>query len=226
MNFNIDYLLDCFRFGLHYLPVTIKLAFIPFSLSLVFGTVIAMLRFFKVSFASKFFNVFIPFYTGIPVMVEILIYNLIYLTLMKPVPNGSIMVAYFTFTMGRSCSVSETIRGGFEAIPKGQYESSYACGLTFWQTLRRIIIPQLIPVVLPTLTNSMVGAIKNTSIVFVLGINDVLNGAMIPCNETYSFLEGYVAAAIIYWVFGAVMEFIFHKVEKILSKNKNGGKKK
>ena len=226
MNFNVNYLLDCFRFGLHYLPVTIKLAYIPFTLSLIIGTVIAMIRFFKVPVISKFFNVFIPFYTGIPVMVEILIYNLIYLMKMTPVPNGPMMVAYFTFTIGRSCSVSETIRGGFEAIPKGQYESSYACGLTFWQTMRRIIIPQLIPVVLPTLTNSMVGAIKNTSIVFVLGINDVLNGALIPCNDTYSFLEGYVAAAIIYWFFGSIMEFTFHKVEKVLSKNKNGGKKK
>lgn len=226
MSFNFSYLLDSLEFGFRYLPVTIKLAFIPFTLSLIFGTVIAMIRFFKVPVAAKFFDMFIPFYTGIPVMVELLIYHLVYLTMMKPIPNGSMMVVYFTFTMGRSCATSETIRGAFSAIPKGQYESSYACGLSFWQTLRRIIIPQVIPVALPNLTNSMVGAIKNTSIVIVLGINDVLNGALVPCNDTYSFLEGYVAAAIIYWIFGALMEFIFHKAEKALSKNRNGGKKK
>lgn len=226
MSFNFSYLLDCFKFGIHYLPVTVRLAFIPFTLSVLIGSVIAMIRFFKVPVVSKFFDLFIPFYTGIPVMVEILIYNLIYLTMMKPVANGSLMVAYFTFTVGRSCATSETIRGAFQSVPKGQYESSYACGLTFWQTLRRIIIPQVVPVALPNLTNSMVGAIKNTSIVLVLGVNDVLNGALIPCNHTYSFLEGYVAAAIIYWVFGALMEFIFHKVEKALTKNRNGGKKK
>lgn len=226
MRFNFSYLLDCLRFGIKYLPVTIKLAFIPFALSVIIGTLIAMVRFFKVPVVSKFFDVFIPFYIGIPVMVELLIYNLIYLTMMKPVANGSIMVAYFTFTIGRSCATSETIRGAFEAVPKGQYESSYACGLSFWQTLRRIIIPQVIPVALPSLTNSMVGAIKNTSIVLVLGINDVLNGALIPCNETYSFLEGYVAAAIIYWIFGALMEFLFNSFEKALTKNRNGGKKK
>lgn len=226
MHFNFAYLAECLKYAIHYLPVSLKLAFIPFGLSLIFGTIIAMFRFFKVPVISKFFNLFIPFYTGIPVMVELLIYNLIYLTLLKPVHNGPMMVAYFTFTIGRTCAVSETIRGGFEAIPKGQYESSYACGLTFWQTMRRIIVPQLIPVVIPTLTNSMVGAIKNTSIVLVLGINDVLNGALIPCNLTYSFLEGYVAAAIVYWILGAIMEFIFHKIEKALSKNKNGGKKK
>ena len=226
MSFNFPYLLDSLEFGLRYLPVTIKLAFIPFTLSLIFGTAIAMIRFFKLPVLAKFFDMFIPFDTGFPVMVELLIYHLVYLTMMKPVPNGSMMVVYFTFTMGRSCATSETIRGAFSAIPKGQYESSYACGLSFWQTLRRIIIPQVIPVALPNLTNSMVGAIKNTSIVIVLGINDVLNGALIPCNDTYSFLEGYVAAAIIYWIFGALMEFIFHKAEKALSKNRNGGKKK
>ncbi len=226
MSFNFSYLLDSFEFALKYLPVTVKLAFIPFTLSLIFGTIIAMIRFFRVPVISRFFDLFIPFYTGIPVMVELLIYHLIYLTMMTPFENGSMMVVYFTFTMGRSCATSETIRGAFSAIPKGQYEACYACGLTFLQTLRRIIIPQVIPVALPNLTNSMVGAIKNTSIVIVLGINDVLNGALIPCNDTYSFLEGYVAAAIIYWIFGAVMEFIFHKAEKALSKNRNGGKKK
>ena len=225
MTLNLSYLLDCLKYGIYYFPVTVKLAFIPFTLSLIIGTIIALFRVFKVPVFSRFLSIFIPFYTGIPVMVELLIYNLIYLTMMKPVPNGSIMVAYFTFTMGRSCATSETIRGAFLAIPKGQYESAYACGLSFWQTLRRIIIPQVIPVAIPNLTNSIVGAIKNTSIVMVLGINDVLNGALIPCNDTYSFLEGYVAAAIIYWSFGSLMEFIFHKGEKAFSKNRRGVKK-
>jgi len=226
MSFNISYFFESLKYGITYFPVTLKLAFIPFSLSIVFGTIIAMIRFFKVPFLSQFFNFFIPFYTGIPVMVEILIYHLIYLTMLKPISNGTMMVVYFTFTLGRSCASSETIRGAFNAIPKGQYEASWACGLSFWQALRRIIIPQVIPVAIPNLTNSMVGAIKNTSIVIVLGINDVLNGALIPCNKTYSFLEGYVAAALIYWICGALMEFLFIKAEEALSKNKNTGKRK
>lgn len=226
MRFNIAYFVQCLGYGLKYFPVTLQLAFIPLGLSLIFGTIIAMIRLYRVPVAAKVCDVIVPFYNGIPVIVTLLIYHLVYLTTMRPVANGTMAVALFTFTLGRTCITSETVRGAFMAIPKGQYESAYACGLSGWQTLRRIIIPQVIPVAIPGMTNGVVGSVKNTSIVIALGINDVLNGALVPCNETYSFLEGYVAAAVIYWAFCAFLEFLLNKAERALSKNRNGGKKK
>ncbi|MCH5288586.1 MAG: amino acid ABC transporter permease [Treponema sp.] len=226
MMFNLEYFWDSLRYGITYFPVTLQLAFVPLGLSIVFGTAIALVRLYRVPVLAKIFDLLVPFYNGIPVIVTLLIYHLVYLTMMKPIPNGTMAVALFTFSLERICITTETVRGAFQAIPRGQYESAYACGLSGWQTLRRIVIPQVIPVALPGFTNGVAGALKNTSIVITLGINDVLNGALIPGNETYSFLEGYVAAAVIYWVFCSLLEFMLHKVERALTKNRNGGKKK
>ena len=97
--------------------------------------------------------------------------------------------------MDRIVYLSESIHGAYSSIPKGQYESAYSVGFTEFQTLKKIIIPQIIPVVLPSLTSHIVGAIKNTSIVMVVGVYDVLNAALKPCMYTYSFIEGYIAAS-------------------------------
>lgn len=220
MKFSLEYLWKCILSGIIYIPVTLKLALIPLALAIVFGTLIALARIFKVPVVEKFFKIFVAIYSGIPGVVTMLIFHLIYLSLFKPAKNGIMLLAYFTFTLGRTIVVSESVRGAFLSIPKGQYEASYACGLSTFQTLKKIIIPQVIPVALPSLTNNTLGSIKNTSIVLVLGIVDVLNGATIPCADTYSYVEGYVAAAIIYWVINAIVEFFLVHLEKHLSKKK------
>lgn len=220
MKFSFEYLWKCILSGIIYIPVTLKLALIPLCFAIFLGTLIAMARVFKVPVVEKVFKVFVAVYSGIPGVVTMLIFHLIYLTCLKPVKNGIILLAYFTFTLGRTIFVSESIRGAFMSIPRGQYEASYACGFSTFQTLKKIIIPQVIPVALPALTNNILGSIKNTSIVLVLGIVDVLNGATLPCADTYSYVEGYVASAIIYWVINAVAEFLLVNLEKHLAKKK------
>ena len=187
---------------------------------MVLGTLIALARIFKVPVVEKFFKIFVAVYSGIPLTITMLIFHLIYLNLFKPGKNGIMVLAYFTFAIGRTIVVSESIRGAFRAIPKGQYEAAYACGFSTFKTLKTIIIPQVIPVALPALTNNTLGSIKNTSIVMVLGIVDVLNGAAIPCADTYSYVEGYVAAAIIYWAINAVVETLLVRLEKYFAKKR------
>ena len=220
MKFSFEYLWKCLLSGVVFIPVTLKLALIPLALALILGTLIALARIFKVPVVEKVFKIFVAIYSGIPLMVTLLIFHLIYLSCFKPGKNGTMLLAYFTFTLCRTIIVSESVRGAFLAIPKGQYEAAYACGLSTFQTLKRVIIPQMIPVALPTLTNNTLGSIKNTSIVMVLGIVDVLNGSTIPCADTYSYVEGYVAAAIIYWAVNALVETGLVRLEKHFAKKR------
>ena len=220
MKFSFEYLWKCILSGIIYIPVTLKLALIPLFIALILGTLIALARIFKVPVIDKFFKIFVAVYSGIPLTITMLILHLIYLNLFKPGKNGIMLLAYFTFAIGRTIVVSESIRGAFLAIPKGQYEAAYACGFSTFKTLKTIIIPQVIPVALPALTNNTLGSIKNTSIVMVLGIVDVLNGAAIPCADTYSYVEGYVAAAIIYWAINAVVETLLVRLEKYFAKKR------
>ena len=220
MKFSFEYLWKCILSGIRFIPVTLKLALIPLFIALILGTLIALARIFKVPVIEKVFKVIVTVYSGIPLMITLLIFHLIYLNFFKHGNNGTMLLAYFTFTIGRTIVVSESIRGAFLSIPKGQYEAAYACGFSTFKTLKTIIIPQVIPVALPALTNNTLGSIKNTSIVMILGIVDILNGSTIPCADTYSYVEGYVAAAIIYWVINAVVETLLVSLEKYFAKKR------
>ena len=224
MTFNLSFLKLSLEAALPYIPVTLAIAAAPMILGLLFGFVVATIRVYRIPVISQFLRFFVTVYSGIPDMVSLLLFNLIYITQFPPVKWGGLAVVLITFTLDRIVQQSEAIRSAYLSIPRGQYEAAYTCGFTEWQTLKKIIVPQVIPAALPPITSHIVGAIKNTSIVMVVGVYDVLNGALKPCNDTYSFIEGYAAAALIFWVINAIVEFILSKTElKVTpgSKNKN-----
>lgn len=218
MEINPEYLYDCLRSGIRCLPLTLQLGLIPIVVGTVLGSLIAIARILKVPVVDKLFEVVVSIYCGIPFMVSLLIFHLIYLMAIPAFKNGEYWIALFALSLSRTFHLSEVIRGAFLAIPKDQYEASYAMGLTTFQAFTRIIIPQMVPVALPTMANNVVGSIKNTSEVFVLGLLDVLNGSQLPCSETYSFVEGYVAAAAIYWVVNMLIEWVLSRVNRVFTK--------
>ena len=224
MLFNLSFFKTSLITAIPYIPVTLALAAVPLIFGLFFGIIIATVRIYRVPVLSEIFHFFVTFYSGIPNMVALLLFNLIYITRFTPVENGGLIVVLIVFTLDRVVYLSETIRSAYLSVPKEQYEAAYSVGMTELQTLRKIIIPQMIPVALPSMTSHIVGAIKNTSIVMVVGVYDVLNSALKPCMDTYSFIEGYIAAAVIFWVINAFVEFVFSKFEKKLKNKKNGEK--
>jgi L-cystine transport system permease protein len=124
-----------------------------------------------------------------------------------------IVIGYFALTLGALCDTTETFRSALKSIPVNQYEAAYSVGLTKLQTLRRIILPQLVSAAIPNLMNNIVGIIKNTSLVSAVGITELIGGSLIPSGVTYSFVEGYTAAGLIYWGFSIVVLFFAGKVE-------------
>lgn len=211
--------------GAAYIPVTLKMTAIIFVISLFLGLVIATVRFYKVPVISQILAVFTTIYMGIPVMLAINVYYLAWYTMFPTIIkifhlhktlrdiNFSI-VAYVTLILSTMTILSEVFRGAYQSIDKLQFEAGYSIGLTKMQTLRRIILPQLVPVVMPNMLNMLTGTLKNMSIIFVIGLYEVMQGALIPCNKTYSYVEGYLAAAVIYWALVFVIERIGNVIEK------------
>lgn len=225
MGFNINFFIECLQSGIRYLPETMKLTFIPILTGLVIGTIIAAIRVYKIPVLGRVLGVLVTLYQGVPIVVALLIFNLIFLTQLDGIFKllhlkisvgdvDNIWVGIIALSMSVTCWMEESIKGAFFSIDKGQYEAGYSVGLTRIQTLRRIIIPQILPVAIPMLTNNIVGAIKGSSIVMAIGITEILSGSVIPSSRTYSFLEGYVAAAVIFWGFTLVVEKIAKAVEK------------
>ncbi|HAH62890.1 MAG TPA: amino acid ABC transporter permease [Treponema sp.] len=225
MNIQLPDLIASLKSGFQYLPTTFILSFVPLSAGLFFGTLIALAQIFKVPVLKKVFSIFVSIYSGIPSVVALLIYNLLYITQFNKIMAffGSsltvrdvnpVYVALFTFSLSSIVLMSETIRGALLSVDKGQFEAGYSVGLTTRQILHLIVFPQVVPVILPPLTNHVVGSVKNTSIVMTIGVMDVLNGAIVPAETTYRFLEGYIASALIYWAVNALLEFLLRRLEK------------
>jgi len=217
MNISWDYILESLKSGLQYFPNTLKLVLIPTFLGLIIGTVIAFVQTFKIPVIGKVLRALITLYRGIPIVVALMIYNLLFTLKFEAIARffhlnmsvadvDQIIVGIFALTLMSICLMSESVRGGLIAIDNGQFEAGYSVGLTRMQTLRRIIIPQLIPISIPPLTNNVIGIIKGSSITMAIGITEVLAGALIPSSKSYSFFEGYIAAAVIYWVFTVILE--------------------
>lgn len=231
MDFNVNYFMECFREGIIYIPNTLKLVFIPLLIGLIFGTIIALIRVYKVPVINKILAIFVTVYQGIPIVVALLVYNLLFmmefnnlakfLHLNKTVKDvDNIWVGIFALTLSAICSMSEVIRGALFSIDKGQDEAGYAVGLTKVQTIRRIIVPQMIPVAIPMMLNNIIGLIKASSVVMAIGITEIVAGSIIPCSRTYSFFEGYAAAALIYWAFTVMIEYLAGRLRKHTGKFK------
>lgn len=229
MGFNLEYFKEALGFAVEYAPVTIKLALISFAISVLIGIVIATVRFYKIPVLSQFFSLFVTIYMGIPVMVALVIANLLFFTCYADIAASlhintdisevnPVILAYIVLILSYSCYCSESIRGAFNGIEKIQFEAGYSIGLTKIQTLRKIILPQMLPIMIPGLINNMVGSIKGTNLVSAIGVTEVMVAALVPCGDTYSYLEGYVAAALVYWAIAFVAEQLAGLLEKCSGK--------
>lgn len=231
MDIRLDNLIQSLLSGLKYLPATAKLVFFSFLFGALLGLLIALVRTYQVRFWGKFLAVAVTIYRGLPTMVALLLFNLLFILKFDDIAGflhldlrvadvDRIVVGYFTISLFAAASISETFRGALKGIPREQYEAGYSVGLTERQTLWRIILPQMLPIAIPGLINNMVGIIKGTALVFAIGIVEVMAGAIIPCGLTYSFTEGYLAAAIIYWVFSIVVEQLARIAEVRLTRHR------
>lgn len=225
MSFRIEYLLECLRSGIPYIPYTLKLALIVFVVSTVLAFLIATVRFYKIPVISQLFAIFVTLYMGVPNILALNVFSLILVMCFQDIMTALqlpftlrdvnfIIVAYVAMILSDSVWMSENFRGAYKAIKAVQFEAGYAIGYSEIKTLRRIIVPQIIPIVLPNLMNWLTGTIKGVSLISTIGLVEVMNGCLQPCGRTYSYLEGYVAAALIYWALVVIFEQLGKIVEK------------
>jgi general L-amino acid transport system permease protein len=121
--------------------------------------------------------------------------------------------------MFQSAYMAEVIRGGLQAIPKGQYEAAEAMGLTYWQSMRLVILPQALKLVIPGIVNTFIALFIDTSLVLIICLFDLL--AIIQSAATdpkwLGFaIEGYVFAALVYWIFCYGMSKYSQRLERKL----------
>lgn len=221
MDFDIAFMFTALKAALQFTPVTILLAVVPLVIGIIIGTFIAIARTFKLKYISDLFQIYVVIVKGIPLVLLLLIvyfgfiqgfdyFSTLLNSHIKAKDISLIYIALIAFSIHSTAIISEAIRGALSAIDRGQYEAAYSVGMTESETIRRIIIPQIIPSALPVLCSIFIGLIKGSSIAFLVSVTDLLNGALITATGNYRFLEAYVAAAIVYWIICITVERTSH----------------
>ncbi len=166
-------------------------------------------------------TVYVNVMRGIPILIVLLVTAFIIVPALRDVLNDAVLVSLRDL-LGNSeipdiiwrgsspmtaivalgatygAYMSETIRAGIQSIPKGQFEAAYSVGMTYWQTMRSIILPQAFRNVLPPLGNDFVAMIKDSSLLAFLGIRDVTQIAKLSSGRSFRYVETYAVTAYIY----------------------------
>ncbi|OOF57253.1 amino acid ABC transporter permease [Rodentibacter myodis] len=201
---------------------TIPLAVISFSCGLLIAVIVAVICTLPTpSVATKILQIicraYISLIRGTPMLVQIFIifYGLpeVGITL-DPFPT-----AIIAFSINIGAYAAETVRAAILAIPKGQWEASYAIGMNYRQAFIRTIMPQALRISVPSLSNTFISTVKDTSLASLVWIAELFRVAQNITAENYEFILIYSEAALIYWVFCFVLSLAQIHLEKRLSRH-------
>ena len=181
--------------------ITVLLAVLTMPLAIVGGIVLALMRFSRFPAVGAASTCFVEFFRNIPLI--LLVYWAFYV---MPVAIGVELSAFTTGLVALTLNVSaynaETFRSGIGSIRKGQTEAALALGMSHWQVMREIVLPQAIRRVLPVLASTWVSLFKDTSLVSVIGVGELAYVSLQIRSQTFRILEMLTAMAAIYWALG------------------------
>ncbi|MDR2842875.1 MAG: ABC transporter permease subunit [Spirochaetaceae bacterium] len=211
MSFDFPFMLQVFFVALGAVPLSLGIAFFALIVGMILGTIIALIRFYRVPFFSVLCKGIITIIQGIPV---ILLYLSFFLLFMSTPNIPSAAVASLALILPATARISEVIRGALQSISRSQFDAAYAIGHTEKALFFRIILPQLIPVSIPLIGNVSIQMIKAVPIATLIGVNDILNTALLEATVNYRYLESYIAAGLIFWGLFIIIENFFSRIEK------------
>ncbi|WP_110953854.1 amino acid ABC transporter permease [Anaerosinus massiliensis] len=190
--------------------VTLQIFFITLALSLPLGLLLALARISGWRPVSFLVEVYIWLMRGTPLMLQLLFVYFALPSLGILLPDFA--AALLAFTLNYAAYFAEIFRAGIQSIERGQYEASKALGMTYVQTMRRIIIPQMIKRVLPPISNETITLVKDTSLIYILAMNDLLRVARTIVQREFD-MTPFVIAGVFYLIMTFVLTWIFNKLE-------------
>lgn len=200
--------------------VTLKLFVITLVLSAPFGLILALLRLSRWAAARQLVGAYIWLMRGTPLMLQMLF---IYFAL-PFVPVVGIRLPDFpsavaAFTLNYAAYFAEIFRAGIQSVDKGQYEAAKSLGMSYPQTMRRVVLPQMVRHILPPMSNEAITLVKDTSLIYVLALNDLLRAARNIVQREFT-VTPFVVAAVFYLIMTLVLTWIFQHLEKRYAKER------
>ncbi len=198
------------------LGVTIFLGFTSFAIGSTIGLAVALGRLSKLRLLRYVSLGYVSVFRGTPMLVQILLvyFGLPQLGLfIDPIPSGIIALS-----LNVGSYQSENFRSGLLGVDRGQREAALAIGMSYWQALRRIILPQAIRIAAPSIGNRFIALMKDTSLVSVITVTELTRVAERIGSATFRYLEMYLIVAAIYWLLNSTLSLGQGVIERRLGR--------
>jgi len=197
--------------------MTIFLAVVSIIIALILGFFTALARISTIKPLAKLAAVYVSIFRGTPLLVQVFViyYGLPQINIeMDPIPSGILALS-----LNAGAYLSESFRAAILSIDKGQMEAAVSLGMTYSQALRRVILPQSLRIAIPTLSNTFIVLIKDTSLISVITVTELLQMSSLLIAKTFEPLTIYLIAAALYWILIAVFSALLDKLEKRTSQH-------
>lgn len=191
--------------------LTVKFAVAAMAFGLVVGMLTAVLRISRNRGLGRVAQAYVSVMRGTPLLVQLFV---VYYGLPDVGISLSPTIAgILTLTLNAGAYLSESMRGAILGIPRGQWSASHSLGLTYFQTLRYVVGPQALRLAVPSMGNTLISLIKDTSLVSVITVTELLRSAQEIIATTFQPLPLYIAAAALYWVLSSLLAAVQNRLE-------------
>ena len=197
------------------MTVTTEIFFVTLIFSLPLGLLVCWGKMSKIKIIRWIVSAYISIMRGTPLMLQLMVvyFGPYFIFGIRISMGYSLIAVFIAFAINYAAYFAEIFRGGIEAIPTGQYEAAKVLKMTQLQTIRYIILPQVFKIVLPSVFNEVINLVKDSSLVYVLGIRDLLQESQIASNRDASLIPIFFAGAI-YLILIGLATVLSKQVEK------------
>ena len=214
----MDKLFDTVLLMLDGSEITLEIFAVTLVLALPLGMLAALGRLSQLKLLSRLVEFYVWIMRGTPLMLQLLF---VYFALpMIGIRLPDLAAALLAFTLNYAAYFAEIFRAGIQSVPKGQYEAARTLGMSYPQTMRRIILPQVFRMVLPPVSNETINLVKDTSLVYILAMNDLLRVARTIVQREFD-MTPFLIAAVFYLAMTFVLTWGFKKLEAYYGKYDN-----
>ncbi len=203
------------------LTVTIPLTAIAFTFAMAIAVAAAMAQFARVPVATQLCRFYIWIFRGTPLLVQLFV-------VFFGLPKAGITIAPFpaavlVFSLNEGAYCAETVRAALESVPSGQLEAGYCVGMSYLQTMRRIVLPQAMRTAFPPLSNSLIAMVKDTSLAANITVVEMFRATQQIDARVYEPLALYIEVGLIYLLFSTALTWLQRLGEKKLSAYESRG---
>jgi general L-amino acid transport system permease protein len=207
------------------LPLTLLLASLSMTMAFPIALLIALGRRSNLPAIRSLCTVYVELIRGVPLISVLFMASFMFPLLMPHGFNIDVLVRVLAgITLFAAAYMAEVIRGGLQAIPKGQIEAAATLGLSYWQTQRKIVLPQALAMVVPGIMNNFISTFKDTSLVTIVSMYELTGSMGMALNSDADWrpykIEGYLFIALIYFIFCFSMSRYSQWIEKQVNKSK------